>query len=215
MASKSKRNRTKFKWTKELSFLVAFFAVIIVVTIVLNIVTSTGLSKKLNTAINDYNTANSAQYNGVDEDKNVFVEISNSNYDSVVDSIVDKAKSDEYTFFYYGSLSKGEFLENLSTINATADTYEVKTVYLVYSTYVDDAEKNSETNTYQYRKQISTYEDKLNNKVKDNVEKFDMTVAPTLLVYKSGELVFNSQNESDQYSWTIYINQALSLPKQQ
>ena len=215
MASKSKRNRTKFKWTKELSFLVAFFAVIIVVTIVLNIVTSTGLAKKLNTAINDYNTANSAQYNGVDEDKNVFVEISNSNYDSVVDSIVAKAKSDEYTFFYYGSLSKGEFLENLSTINATADTYEVKTVYLVYSTYVEDAEKNSETNTYQYRKQISTYEDKLNNKVKDNVEKFDMTETPTLLVYKSGELVFNSQNESDQYSWTIYINQALSLPKQQ
>ena len=42
-----------------------------------------------------------------------------------------------------------------------------------------------------------------------------MTETPTLLVYKSGELVFNSQNESDQYSWTIYINQALSLPKQQ
>ena len=37
MASKSKRNKTKFKITKELIFLISFLAVIIIATVVLSI----------------------------------------------------------------------------------------------------------------------------------------------------------------------------------
>ena len=63
MASKSKKNRVKFKWTKELLFLIGALLVMIVVTIVLAIPSRAEKQlDEINTAITEYNTANSTSY---------------------------------------------------------------------------------------------------------------------------------------------------------
>ena len=63
MASKSRRNRVKFKWTKELFFLIGALLVMIVVTIVLAIPSRAERQlSEVNEAITSYNTDNSTRW---------------------------------------------------------------------------------------------------------------------------------------------------------
>ena len=64
MASKSKRNKIKFKWTKELIFLLVGIVVLIVAAVIINLPTSASVTlEKYNTAISTYNSENSTSYN--------------------------------------------------------------------------------------------------------------------------------------------------------
>ena len=220
MASKSKRNRTKFKWTKELIFLLAGIVVLIVVAIVINLPTKATVAlEKYNNSISEYNTANSTQYSLLPT-KHVFK-------DTNIDYIKNDKKSDEYTYVFYGSLTNAEFLENLSKINTIALEYDVKTVYLWYADYVENTDSDTKA-TASYKTKVNEYNDiineNINSLVKDSdglyasQDNFDLEVYPALLVFKSNSLVFNSQtySESDsasEYTWTTYINSAFKYAK--
>ena len=220
MASKSKRNRTKFKWTKELIFLIAGIVVLIVVAVVINLPTKASVAlEKYNNSITEYNTANSTSYSLIPT-KHVFK-------DTNIDYIKNDKKSDEYTYVFYGSLTNAEFLENLSKINTVALEYDVKTVYLWYADYVENTDSDTKA-TASYKTKVNEYNDiineNINSLVKDNSElyasqdNFDLEVYPALLVFKSNSLVFNSQtysqsDKASEYTWTTYINSAFKYAK--
>ena len=74
MASKSKRNRVKFKWTKELFFLIGFLVVLIVAAIVLSIPSRAEKQlSEINQAITTYNTANEASYSTIGKNNHLAV----------------------------------------------------------------------------------------------------------------------------------------------
>ena len=216
MASKSRRNKATFKWTKELIFLISFIAVLVIVTVVLAIPSNAKRTlNKYNDAITAYNTENSTTYSTLASD-NVYEEIGGG-YDEQVNNVVKLAKSDNYTYIFYVTLTDAAFVEQISNINSFAKEYDVKKVYIFLANYVKDAEKNEETSTFTYKTKINEYNDKLNSNgitVNQDCTKFDMASHPALLVYKSGELLFNTQVDTDsKYTWSQYITKAFGFEK--
>ena len=211
MASKSRRNKATFKWTKELIFLIAFVSVLIIVTIVLAIPSSAKRTlNKYNEAITAYNSANSTSYSTLSSD-NVFEEIGGG-YDQQVNNVMSIAQKDKYTYVFYGTLSDAAFLEQLSAINTIAKDYDVKKVYVFLANYVADAEKNEETSSITFNNKINEYNEKLNAGKNPDCEKFDMTLHPALLVYKEGKLLFNTQVDTEsKYTWSQYLNKAFGF----
>ena len=214
MASKSRRNKATFKWTKELIFLISFVAVLVIVTIVLAIPSSAKRTlNKYNEAITTYNSANSTSYTTLTND-NVFEEIGGG-YDQQVNNVMNIAKNNEYTYVFYGSLTDSVFLEQLSSINNIAKEYEVNKVYIFLSNYVSDAEKKEETSTISYKQKIDEYNKTLNENKNEDCEEFDMSLHPALLVYKDGGLLFNTQVDTEsKYTWSQYITLAFGFEQE-
>ena len=220
MASKSKRNKTKFKWTKELVFLIVGILALIAATIIINIPKGSAVQlEKYNKAISDYNSKNNAQYSFIPEE-NVLKE-------TKINGIFKKKKSNDYTFVFYGSLANAEFLENLSKVNNLAKEYDVKSVYLWFADYVEKADDDLKA-TATYKNKVDEYNSIINENINSLVESsnglymsqdnFDLETYPALLVFKSDSLVFNSQTyskseDSAEYSWDTYINTAFKFAK--
>lgn len=220
MASKSRKNRSKFKLTKELVFLVVGIVVLIAAAIIINLPTSASVTlKRYNGAIETYNTSNNTQYSYLPT-THVFKDINLKGVES-------KKKSNDYTFVFYGSLSNATFLENLSKINTVASDYDVKRVYLWYADYVENATTDFKT-TAKYREQVSEYEAIINKNINSLVEgsdglytsqnNFELETYPALLVFKSDSLIYNSQtystaDDASDYSWNTYISAAFKYAK--
>jgi len=215
MASKSKRNRTKFKWTKELVFLIAGIVVLIVAAILINIPTKASIQlDKYNNAITTYNTNNSTSYSTLPSN-HVFKETS-------IKGIDKKKQSDDYTFVFYCSLANATTAEYLSKINSKATELEIKTVYLWFADYVEESDEDTKK-TVAYHNKVNEYNDIINENVNSLVtdggiyskqDNFDLEKYPAMLVFKDDALVYNSQtySESDeaaQYTWDIYVDAAL------
>ena len=171
MASKSRRNKATFKWTKELIFLISFLAVLIIVTIVLAIPSSAKRTlNKYNEAITTYNSENSTSYSTLAAD-NVFEEIGGG-YDQQVNNVMNLAKGNEYVYVFYGALTDQIFLEQLSNINTLAKEYEVKKVYVFLANYVTDAEKNEETSTISFKQKVDEVQKLMYEYTGDKVKSF-------------------------------------------
>ncbi len=203
MASKGRKNKVKFRWTKELIFLILFVVAILGVTIALAAPTNEAKQlEKYNNAIETFNATNQTQYQTLTED-HVFKEISHN-------SLAKKKNNDGYTYVLYGLLDDGTFLSSLASINAMAKDNEIKTVYLYFATWVSEQE---DTNSITFKNECNEKEAKLNDKVDADHVDFDLTVYPTLLVFYDGELIYNSQTYKDntQGSWNNYINDAMTI----
>ena len=212
MASKRNRKKVKFKWTKELIILLAALAILLTVTIILAIPSQDKKNlTKWNDAITAYNTENSTSYSTLGTDVHL-KEVSGSD-----ESLFNKARSiadnEGYTYFFYGSLSNATYLEYLSKINSLADEYEIENVYLMYATFYEEAEADSETDTISFKQTCDKYEDILNTGKSGDATEIDLTVFPALFVYKNNSLIFNTQvgKDSGEYSWSIYIQKAFSF----
>ena len=215
MASKSRRNKVSFKWTKELIFLIVFIVGMITITVVLAIPSNAKRTlNKYNEAITAYNTEKSTSYSTIPSE-NVFEEISGG-YDKQVSNLMSLVKESEYTYVFYGSLTNETFLEQMSNVNAIAQNYDVKKVYVFLANYVVDAETNGETSTSTYNNQIKAYNNILNEGRNADCKEFDMSSYPAFLVYKNGGLLFNTQvDEDNQYTWAQYLNKAFGIEKQE
>lgn len=203
MAKKNSKNKFKFKWTKELIFLIVGLCAIIVATIVLAIPSSASKRTAVyNDAISSYNTANSSSYTTL-SDENIY------SYISDIDEMISKINSTEdYVYIYYGALSDGTTLSNLSAVDTAArDNEEIDTVYFFEASWVIDNSNDTE----EYKTELTN-----NNKKFNDNEKFTLATYPTLLVYHNKQLVFCTQDYDDNtsYNWTIYINQAFNVNKQ-
>ncbi|MBQ3253226.1 MAG: hypothetical protein IJA65_01615 [Acholeplasmatales bacterium] len=205
MASKSRRNKVKFKLTKELIILVVALVAILVATIIMGLPSNE--AKKLdeyNGKITAFNNANQTSHQLLSEG-HVFKEIS-------YNSLTKKKNNDDYTYVLYGTFDQESFVSILSTLNYQAKEYEIDTIYLFLATWVAEQE---DTDSIDFNKEVNEKNAVLNeNKDKDQNE-FDMADidTATLLVFKDGSLVFNTQtyDESAEYTWNNYINKALTL----
>ncbi len=205
MASKSKRNRVKFKWTKELFFLIGFLVVLIVVTIVLAIPSRADRQlAEINEAITTYNTANETTYYPLSADNHISV-LSH-------DDLVNKKNDSSYTIVWYGSLTDGSYLEQIYTLDqrVSASKNKVSQVYLYYNTFVEDAVKNETTDTLSYKNSLRAMEDQLNDGKNPDAEAIDLSKYPSIFVFKEGKLVYNSQiaGDSTEYVIAMQINKA-------
>lgn len=215
MASKSRRNRVKFKFTKELLFLILFLVVIIVAAVGLSVPSKSSRQlESLNDAITEYNSDNSTSYYTLDKDHHFSV--IGGGISKKVNKVKKLAAREKYTYVFYGSLNNSTFLEQLYYINQACDDekYDISKVYLFYDDFIEEAKKNGDDDTKVFKDKINGYEEKINAKVNDDSKDFDMTVTdtPTLLVFYKGELLFNTQqDESSKYNWTAYITKAFSF----
>ena len=215
MASKSRRNRVKFKFTKELLFLILFLVVIIVAAVGLSVPSKSSRQlESLNDAITEYNSDNSTSYYTLDKDHHFSV--IGGGISKKVNKVKKLAAREKYTYVFYGSLNNSTFLEQLYYINQACDDekYDISKVYLFYDDFIEEAKKNGDDDTKEFKDKINGYEEKINAKVNDDSKDFDMTVTdtPTLLVFYKGELLFNTQqDESSKYNWTAYITKAFSF----
>lgn len=207
MASKYKKNKVKFKWSKELIILLVVLVAILITTIVLNIPSAKAKStKQFNDAIVEYNTANSTSYTTLSED-NVFEKISH-------EKLVKKIAGKDYVYVLYSSLNNATILEQLSSINAKAKDEEIKTVYLYSSEWV---EKTEDLETENFKTKKAGIEEDINKSKGKDVDDFSVESYPAILVFHDGEMIFNSQtyDESDEYNWSMYIQKALLISKEQ
>ncbi len=209
MARVGKKNKTKFVLRKELIILVFILLAMIVTTICLSIPSKDEKRlEEFNQAISSYNTANSTQYNLLD-DQMVFQKANLKGIEKAIDNSKGTESEPKYTYVLYGSLSNATILENLSAINTEAKNREVKKVYFYASDKVDGQE---DLNDADFLAEIEQDETVFNKDVLNGVDKVDLLKPTALYVYKNGELVFNSMKatEDETYSWSLIINQAFS-----
>jgi hypothetical protein len=129
MASKNKKDKVKFKFTKELLFLILSLVAIITATILLAIPTADEKrTDAYNEAILAYNTTNSTSYATLGYD-NVY---ENIEYDELT-QVLDNAEG--YTYVLYGSTNVSTVIMYMATIDSKAKDVEVETVYLYSSLY--------------------------------------------------------------------------------
>ncbi len=212
MASKSKKNKVKFKWSKELIFLIVGIVALIIAAIFLNLPSNSAIRlEKYNTAISEYNSANNANAYTLTED-NVY-------YDITYEDLLKEKKEDKYLYVFYCTLSDADIITNMLTMNTIAKERNIDKIYLWYATYVSEAAEDDK-NTLKYKEYLSGIEKNINGNIQyENVSQFDMEVYPTLLVFKNDCLVFNSQtysvqennDKSSEYTWMNYFYKAIGL----
>ena len=203
MASKNKKDKVKFKFTKELLFLILSLAAIITATILLAIPTADEKrTDAYNEAILAYNTTNSTSYATLDYE-NVYEDIE---YEELTEVL---ANAEGYTYVLYGSTNVGTVLQYMATINSKAKDVEVETVYLYSSVWVED---QNDLEADDFEVEYKAREDKINSGKDSSVEGLSLLDYPALLVFNDGVLVYNSQayTDSDQYNWEAYIHVAFT-----
>ena len=197
MASRNKKNKVKFQWTKELIFLISALSAIILATVLLAIPTkSERLASKYNEAITLQNATNSTSYYTISKD-HVFVEIDFED----VEELKEKVSAKEYVYVVYGSENNATLLSQLYQLNAYAEEYEIENIYIYSSLWVEEQED------------LQAVEEEI--KAKENAiatsEELDLLEYPTLLVFYEGKIVFNSQDAEGIESWAAYLD--LTFPK--
>lgn len=210
MARSVRKNKTKFIVRKELIILILVLVAMIVTSICLSI--PSAAEKRLeefNTAITNYNSANSTSYGTLSED-NV---IRNASLKKISSEIKNDANGTEekpkYTYVLYGSLSSSVVLQYLSVIDTEAKQREIEVVYLYSSEKVDNQEDKEDT---EFLADLEKDEEVFNADVLEGIDEVDLLKTPALYVYKNGELIFNSVSLEDDgsYNWELIINKAFS-----
>ena len=135
-----RRVKYKFKWTKELTFLLLGLAVIIVVTIIL------ALPNKVERLINKWPDASLGT-------ETVYQEVSESQLVNLVDS-------GEYIFVFYGSPSDTNATTNLTLVETYASNFNVDRVYWLDSTEIYNASDETK-NTRDFKDDIAQRETSL------------------------------------------------------
>lgn len=206
-----RRNKTKFVLRKELIILVLVLVAMIITTICLSIPSeSEKRLEEINTAITEYNTANSTSYATLEEE-NVIRKASLKQVDG---HIKNSAKGTEerpaYLYILYGSLTNATVCQYLSAIDTEAKHREIETVYLYDSSKVDKQEDKEDAS---FLADLEKDEAIFNADILEGVQEVDLLKTPALLVYRNGELIFNSVEieEDGSYNWTQIINKAFSL----
>lgn len=198
MASKSKKNNVKFKWTKELLILITAIIIMIAATVILAIPNkNVEATKEYNEAIEAYNTTNSTSYSFL-PNENVF---RNVDYEELQEKIEDE----DVVYVLYGSKNNGVFLQYLSTIHYTADAEEVEEVYIYSSLWYEEAE---DVEAEDFKNELNEKQDFFNDGKSSDVAKFELKNYPALLVFENGVLTFNSQTyaENSVATWDMFIN---------
>lgn len=192
-SNKHRKIKTRFRFTKELIFLILFIAVVAIFTGILSIESDASkLYTKITTA-----QSNVESFSGstLDED-NVFKEISYK-------KLVNKVDSSDYTYVFYGNISNTDYLTYIETVNARAKEYDVERVYLLDSLWATSIDTTDED--------FGEENNNILTEVENALDGVDMTIVPSLWVFKDSKVVFNSADYlNDSYqkgTWNYTIEQ--------
>lgn len=209
MAKTGRRNKTKFIIRKELIILIIVLIAMIVTTVCLSIPSAAEKRlDELNSAITEYNSANSTSYATLGEDT-VIRKVSLKRVERAIEESKGTESDPKYAYVLYGSLTNGTICQYLSQIDTEAQNHEVKTVFLYTSEKVDLQEDKDDT---EFLADLEKDEAIFNADVLEGIDEVDLLKVPALYVYKNGELVFNSVTieEDGSYTWELIINKAFS-----
>lgn len=170
MAVRSVRKvKFKFKWTKELIFLIVGILALIAVTVVLS------LPSKLDKLRKTWSEASLSKETVITEIK----------YEDLVKEI---KKESGFIFVFYGTPADSNSVTNIAKIDNLAQTFEVDKVYWLNSEEVfsaDDEKKNSTD----FIQMVDGWESAL------SVE--DMTVSSSFFMYQDGEIKMDSTTKEN------------------
>ena len=204
MARYGKRNSTKFVFTKELGILLGLIVALIVATVLLSIPNRTDRSiEKYNEAITEFNTVNQTQHATITTEDVVYEDAEYEDFEEIL-------SGEGTVYILYGTFSLESIASNFVTINTEAENREIEKIYFLSSEYVDTFEDDLENDDDEdiFEATVEGYEkDIFNKNVLEGVEEVDLMKSGALLVYKNGQLVFNSTSYTD-YNWTQIITQA-------
>ena len=204
MARYGKKNSAKFVFTKELGILLGLIVALIVATVLLSIPNRTDRQiEKYNEAITEFNTLNQTSHATITTEDVVYVDAEYEDFEEILNG-------EGTVYILYGTLSLETIVSNFVTINNEAENREIETIYFLSSEYVDTFEddEDDEDDEDIFEATVEGYEkDIFNKNVLEGVDEVDLMESGALLVYKNGQLVFNSNSYSD-YNWTQIINQA-------
>ena len=172
--NKKSRSYVSFKWTKELIIFLSVLAVAIILTIICLIPTS---KEKFMT---EWSNAGAT----LNED-HIYKYI---DLDDFIDAKKD-ASEDKPLIILYGSSTDSTTVSNISTIDTTAQNYDIERIYILKSDFVmnaDDTDKDDKAKLEEYREALG-YE-KL-----DDIKSYCQ-----LLVYTGGDsFAFSSKEAVD------------------
>lgn len=163
-----KRNKYKFKWTKELTFLIIGLVALIIVTIVLSLPT------KVERLISKWPGANLTT-------ETVFQEVDENRLANLINN-------GDYVFVFYASPSDSNAATKLSLVQTYANNFDISSVYWLDSSDVYSASDETK-NTRDYKDQIANREAALKN--------VDLDETLSFWVYSDGKLVLDYANYAD------------------
>lgn len=164
-----KKIKFKFKWTKELVFLLIGLGAMIVATVLL------ALPSDAEKIYDKYTEAGASL-----ESEHVFKSIS---YKKLTKKISSQVGSEGTFFVFYGATSCTNCVSEIQTINAAANKFEIEEVFYLDATFIDGVEDKEDAG---FLAEVDTKEVALGG--------VDLLSYPALWVYKNGELVFTSDS---------------------
>lgn len=168
MAVRSGRKlKFKFKWTKELIFLIAGLVIMIVATILLALPSD---SEKI---YKKYTEAGATL-----DVEHVYKSI---NYKKLKSKIQSQGTDDVF-YVFYGSVACTSCVTEIQTINTAAKAFEVDQVLYFDATFIDEEE---DLDSAEFLAGIDTMEVEL--------EGVDLLQYPALWVFKGGKLTFTTE----------------------
>ena len=179
MADRYNKDKYKFKWTKELIFLICGIVVLIVVTVVLSLPT------KVENFLNKWPNASLSK-------ETVFEEVDEN-------KLVNLINDGGYVFVYYATPDEEEASTNMSLIETKATTFDIENVYWLDSTSIYNAtEEDKELR--EYKEDILNREEALKGVDLDNTLSF--------WVFKDGALVtdyadYKDSNETNSFEQVV------------
>ncbi len=176
MAARSaRRYKYKFKWTKELSFLLGGILVLIVATILL------ALPTKVERLIAKWSDSELTT-------ETVFVEISESRLASLIES-------GEYIFVYYATPDQSDATTYIDLIEEKATLYEVETVYWLDSTEIYEEDEDT-LETRDFKEEVQERGEALGG--------VDLLETLSFWVFNEGELILDFADYSDSDSSNVF-----------
>lgn len=177
-----RKTKYRFKWTKELTFLIIGLLVIIAVTIIL------ALPSKVERLINKWPDASLGT-------ETVYEEISESN-------LVDLINSGDYVFVFYGSPSDSNATTDLTLIETYASNFDVDTVYWLDSTDIINTSDETKS-TREFKDDLAAREEALKG--------VDLLETLSFWAFNDGKLVKDYAtyvDSSEANSFEQVVNQA-------
>lgn len=178
MARNIRRTKYKFKWTKELVFLIIGILAIAATTIILS------LPSSLDKLRNKWSSASLSE-------ETVIREISEK------DLIAEIGKNSGYVFVFYGTPLDETSKTNIAKIDNVAQKYGVEVVYWLDASEIYETDEDT--------KATKDFKDKIDQKEAD-LQVADLLVYGTFFTYKDGKNVSDT-SDMDGVSFDVVINQ--------
>lgn len=158
-----RRTKFKFKWTKELVFLICGLLVMIAATVIL------ALPTKQDKFLNKWSGTSLTKETVITEIKE--------------DKLLEEIKNNEYVFVFYGAPADSTSITNIDIVEAQAQTFEITNVYWLDGTDIYETDEETKA-TRDFKTALSAREEKLQD--------VDLLTMGSFWVYENGVLIVDS-----------------------